>query len=176
MKIITNDYCFINKRDIANLMCYKYEVPEEIYLSAFPNRIPVVTEYNNYDFVEIDVNKHKKFINLIKKIDWIIDLSDLNNIHSRELLEILKSYEIIRRVLIKRFNEMPYEEKKKNKDIKLRVDFLEYKNDAIKDYLLYRLGQVNIGIPEKAKERIKPKSKAKKITDFIYGKKKKTLI
>ena len=176
MKIITNDYCFINKRDVANLMCYRYDVPEEVFVSAFPRRLPIVTEYNNYDFVEVDINKHKDFVKMIKEMDWIIELSDLNNIHSRELLEILKAYEIIRRTLIRRFNDMSYPEKSKNRALKLRVDFIEYKMDTIKDYLLHRLGQVKIEIPDKAKERIKPKSKAKKVTDFIYRKNKKTLI
>lgn len=175
MKIITNDYCYINKRDIANLMCYKYNVPEEIYLKAFPNRLPIVTEYNYYDFIEVDINKYKNFVKMVKETDWIIDLNNLNNIHSKELLEILKVYKLIRKVIIKRFNEMSYQEKSKNRVLILKADFLEYKTETIKDYLLYRLGQVNINIPEKAKERIKTKSKAKRITDFIYGKNKKTL-
>lgn len=172
MKIITNDYCFINKVDIPNLMYFKYNVPQEIYNKAFPTSIPVVTEYNEYDFIEVDKNKYSDFVNTIKNLDWIIDMQDLNNAHSRELLEVYKGYEIQRRLIVKRFNSMSYSEKRKNYSMKKRHEILEYKMKTIGDYLYYRLGQVTINIPDEVKENVKPKSKAKKITDFLYRNKK----
>lgn len=170
MKIITNDYCFINKIDIPNLMYYKYDVPEEIFHKAFPTNIPVVTEYNEYDFIEVDLNKYKDFVDTVKSLDWIIDIQDLNNAHSRELLEMYKGYEIQRRLIVRRFNNMEYEEKQNSYCIKKRYNMIEYKMKAIGDYIYYRLGQVKIDIPEEVKDNVKSKSKAKKITDFIFRK------
>ena len=172
MKIITNDYCYINKIDIANLIYFKYDVPEDIHKKAFPSGLPIVTEYNEYDYIEVDMNKNKDFVNTIKDLDWIIDLQDLNNAHSKELLDILKSYIITRSIIIRRFNTMKYDEKKKNFGMKNRCDLIDVKIKTLKDYLSYRLGLIKLYTPEKAKKRIVPKSKANKITDFLLGNKK----
>ena len=165
MKIITNDYCFINKIDIPNLIYFKYDVPDEVRIDAFPSGLPIVTEYNEYDFIEVDLNKYKDFVNTVKNLDWIIDLKDLNDAHSRELLELVKGYEIQRRMIIRKFHNMEHSEKIKSYYLKRRKDLIEYKIKAISDYLYYRLGQVKIDLPDVAKKRIICKSKAKKITD-----------
>ena len=171
MKILTKDYCFINKIDIPNLTFFKYKVPKEIYDKAFPSGMPIVTEYNEYDFIEVDMVKHKEFVDTIRNADWIIDFQDLNDAHSRELLELYKGYEIQRRLIIRKFHNMDYSEKLKSAYLKRNKDILEYKMKTVGDYLYYRLGQVKIDIPEVAKKRIVPKSKTKKITDIIYRKK-----
>ena len=138
--------------------------------SSLPNGIPIVTEFNEYDFIKVDMKKYIDFVNTIKDIDWIIDIQELNIAHSRELLEIYKGYEIQRRLKIKRFKELTSSEKRKSYNMKKQYDFIEYKMKAIGDYLYYRLGQIKIEIPEEVKDKIKTKSKAKKITDFIYRK------
>ena len=74
------------------------------------------------------------------------------------------------RLKIKRFKELTSSEKRKSYNMKKQYDFIEYKMKAIGDYLYYRLGQIKIEIPEEVKDKIKTKSKAKKITDFIYRK------
>ncbi len=170
MKIITNDFCYINTIDVANLQFYKYEVPEEIYQEAFPHKKPIVTEYNEYNFIEVDMNKYSGFVKTVRNTDWIMDFKELNNAHSRELLELLKGLIIRRSMIIRTFNEMEYSEKRKNRKMKERCDVLDMEIKTVKDFLCYRLGYVKLDVPDKAKERIKQKSKLKTISNTILRK------
>lgn len=173
MKIITNDAVYIQYCDIFNLLdivsLMKINCPQSVSRRCFQNNI-VVDGDNRYAFMEF---REKDAIIFFKKLDCIVDYSSIVNKNEEELLQQIKELFEEAENMIDKYNKMDRKNQNKNyhkmyKEYRLK----SYKVHSIKDYLLYKKGELSFDIPDNLKiepieEKEKPKNFIKTIVDIF---------
>lgn len=169
MKIITNDAVYVQYCDVFNIIdivtLMKIECPNCVSRRCFRNDI-VVDGDNRYAFMEF---KEKEAINFFKKLDCIIDYSCVFNKSEEELLEMIRVLFEEATALIDKYNKMNTKNQNKNYH-KMHSEYhlKSYKAHSIKDYLMYKKGELNFDIPDNLKlEEVVEKPKEKNLVKTI---------
>ena len=152
MKIITNDKVYVQYCDIFNLFnivnLMKINCPKSVSSRCFHKGI-VVNGDNRYAFMEFG---EKEAISFFKNIDCIVDYASLINKTEEELLEMIRILFEEGKSLIDKYNNMNSKNQNKNyhnmyKDYHLK----SYKAHSIRDFLLYKKGELQFCIPSDIK-------------------------
>ena len=174
MKIITNDAVYVQYCDIFNLVdivtLMGVNCPSSVSTRCFRNDI-VVDGDNRYAFMEF---KEKDAITFFKKIDCIVDYAFLVSKKDEELLEIIRLLFEEGKAIIDKYEKMDRNHQNKNYH-KMYAEYRlkSYKVHSIKDYMLYKKGEIVFDIPNNLKidvpqqEKGKPKNLIKTIVDIF---------
>lgn len=148
MKIFRNNKAYIQNEDITKLLMYAsnkgIELPSQFFDRCFCP-IFVCTEDNRSGFISFDDQSQ---IELVRKLDYIIDYDDIKDKTISELIDMLVSIENEMNERIRTYESL---DDKKKKEVYIEnsvlVDLYRHKINALYDFILFKKGERDIRLP-----------------------------
>ena len=137
MKIITEGAVYVQKNDIANLNSLDVHMPGSIYMKTYGFSGGTINR-NRFDFIKFESDKEIEFF---KAQDWIIDYDEVKDLSDDEIIKMRKD-------LDQQANSIPESERKSELDVATEFDLLQFKRHALRDFLSFRYGDLQITLPE----------------------------
>ena len=144
MKIFQNSSVFIQKQDLIYLCYYEKNIPLSMIIKMYTE---IINNDNMYEFTEF---KEYNEIELIKKIDWIIDLNTVKDLNENELEELKKNILDKSEKIMSYIKQMSIEGKS---NIKMDIEWI------LNNYKYNSLNNINLN----KEEMLKIKSNRKKL-------------
>ena len=85
MKIITNEFAYVQKNDIAFLNSTDQAIPLSIYSKVFGDGYTIIDDSNRYDFVKYEKEKDIEFFN---NMEWILDYNEVKDLDEKEIFQL----------------------------------------------------------------------------------------
>jgi len=145
MKIIANDTVYVQNNDIVFLNHTDLPIPASIIIKVFGCGLTIVDDSNRYEFVKFDEESE---IDFFRSLDWIIDYDLIKKLSEEQIIELIQNVTIQRNNIVKTFNAMNSEERRKNIHMVEECERLDFKINSLRDMLFFKKGQLNIILPE----------------------------
>lgn len=122
MKIIKENFAYIQKNDIIFMLTKEDSMPLSVYKSICTDKLSYVNHKNKYDFVKIE---DENGIDFLRNITYILDFNDIKEYGIKEfkVFESNINREIENQIIKKEFAS---EKSNKNK-IEVEIDKLHHK-------------------------------------------------
>jgi len=144
MKIITGHAAYVQKNDIAYLNQTNLAIPASIFMKVFGNGIVIIDDSNRYEFVEFNLPEE---IDFFKGINWMIDYNEVKDLSEEEIISLGQSIAQEKNIIAQRFNSMSLNERKKNEELVLQWELLDFKMYSLRDALWFKQGHIKIELP-----------------------------
>lgn len=164
MKIILKNKVYVQRCDLINLsyIVSMLSIPcpcdvfEKLYVPIF-----ICDGTNKYEFLEF---KGSEVVNFFKELDYIVDYDELKTKSDVDLIEYGKSIDKEIDVIIDEFNSKPEVERRNEYE---RTDAIinskKLKLYAIRDFMLYRKGDIVFELPKTISEKSTEKKSGVKV-------------
>ena len=145
MKYTINDTLYIQVKDLAFFSLNSLIIPHSLYLKTLYHRDLLYDDSKRNIFLK---TTNKKDIEIINKLDWVLDYDEIKDKNLCELEVMLKDIETKKNNIIIKYNLLNYNEKLLNKELYLKYLFLNYKENSLLDYILYKKNMLKLDLPE----------------------------
>ena len=145
MKIVTDNAVYIQNKDIIYLSRINVPVPSSLFNQIYNNDIVIIDDLNGNGFVKLDKDSEIQFF---KSLDWIVDYQNVKDLNIDDFKKLKQKIINEKNQIANQYNSMSDKERKENINIVNRFDLLEYKLHSLKEILNYKLGQLDIKMPE----------------------------
>lgn len=144
MKIIVNNYVYVQKKDILYLIENHIPMPLDImiYISDELGRI------NKDNLEEFYGFSSQECINFFKKLHWIVDYEALYKFKDEDIIRYVNTITDYYNELVDEYNSFTEKEKEEKSEIADQCDILLYKIGSLNDLLLFRQGDLKISLPD----------------------------
>ena len=175
MKIIRDNCAYVQLSDIKTLeQSYtKVNTPKAILDKASTkDGLILLNESNRINFVKYEEESEVEFF---KNIDWIVDYDELKDLSDEELLCLVADAQIEQKKVSDSINKQSSDEQENSIELKNEFFTLYYKMFSLKDFIMFKRGEIDIQLPEgieypkgyKRTLKTNVKKLVKKITDNI---------
>ena len=158
MKIITNGKVYVQKSDIAYLNSTNLANATAVVTKMFGPGYVIINDKNKNEFIEYN---NPNAIAFFKDIEYILDYDEVKYLDEEELIKLYNNYVNKKNNIAKEYNNMSREEKLENKNLLDESKEIDHMLLSIKDYLLYKKGELILRLPIKDKNKKKIKTKNK---------------
>jgi len=168
MKIIRENACYIQRKDLAFLQEIADCIPATIYEKVFiPNQVITVNGGNREDFIKFD-QPHE--INYFKDIDWMLDYDQVKDLEDVDLWIYAQNISHELHFNKGSYQRMSNDEKEKYQRLMDRCDQLEHLYYSAVTFIRAKQKELTIPYPEEILSE--NDGKFKKLIKSIFGFKK----
>lgn len=170
MKIIRDDKVYIQKCDIGYLDMSDVEIPAPVYYKIYESGSRIIGDFNRLDFEEYS---SKELVEFFRKLAWILDYDEVKDLTDEEICLLGEELIDQRNSIAAMYNNMSQEERAKNQSLRAQCELIEYKVSSLREFQMYKNGEIKMRLPEGLDSNSKSKKGIKKFVKSIYEKFKK---